>query len=309
MKVFISWSGEVSHKVAKALRDWLPSVIQSITPYVSSEDIDKGARWSSDIAAELDESSYGLLCVTPDNMDAPWLNFEAGALGKSVDKSRVCPFLFRVKRSDVKGPILQFQSTIHDKDDVFKLLKSINMVCGEHGIEETRLEKTFDVWWPKLDEELAAIDDVSLTDFQGAEHPEDSNNGYVSRVLEEVLEISRTNQRLLRDPTTILPPEYFEHLMERLERDSRMRRKHLMDERLIEERLSPGAMEDVIVRYREVLKFVSKNKHRFDKQPEIIEELFHLLRRMDDPLRYICNNMGMRLPKEVLEEGEGFWGS
>lgn len=61
MKVFISWSGEMSHKVAKSLRDWLPSVIQSITPYVSSEDIDKGARWSSDIASELDESSFGLL--------------------------------------------------------------------------------------------------------------------------------------------------------------------------------------------------------------------------------------------------------
>lgn len=300
MKVFISWSGEVSHKVAKALRDWLPSVIQSITPYVSSEDIDKGARWSSDIAEELDESSFGVLCVTPDNIDAPWLNFEAGALGKSVDKSRVCPFLFRIKRSDVTGPILQFQSTIHEKEDVFKLLKAINDTCGDGGIEESRLEKTFDVWWPKLDEELGSIQ-ITGEAYAVNQPPTDENSGYVSRVLEEVLEISRTNQKLLRDPTTILPPDYFEHIMDRIERHSRVRRRSIVEERLLEERIDPQAMEELVVRYREFLKFFGKYRHRLDGSPEV-EEMYLLLRRMDDPLRYICNNMGMRLPKEMLDE-------
>jgi len=94
MKVFLSWSGDLSHKVALTLRDWLPSVIQSIEPYVSSEDIDKGARWSTDIASELADSSYGILCVTKENLHAPWLTFEAGALSKTMDKSYVshcCP--------------------------------------------------------------------------------------------------------------------------------------------------------------------------------------------------------------------------
>lgn len=46
MKVFISWSGTKSHKIGLVFRNWLPSVIQSLETYVSSEDIDKGARWS-----------------------------------------------------------------------------------------------------------------------------------------------------------------------------------------------------------------------------------------------------------------------
>ena len=73
MKVFLSWSGEVSHKVAIVFRDWLPSVIQAIEPYVSSEDIDKGARWSTDIAEELENSTFGILCVTKENIQSKLL--------------------------------------------------------------------------------------------------------------------------------------------------------------------------------------------------------------------------------------------
>ncbi len=125
MKVFISWSGNISLKVALIFRDWLPSVIQSIEPYVSSEDIDKGARWSTDIAKELENSTFGILCVTKENLEAPWLSFEAGALSKTMEKSFVSPFLFDIKRSEVQGPILQFQSTIFEKDDIKKWSKHL----------------------------------------------------------------------------------------------------------------------------------------------------------------------------------------
>ncbi len=98
MKVFLSWSGARSHRVALTFRDWLPSVIQAIVPYVSSEDIDKGARWSTDIAKELEDSTFGILCVTRENINASWLTFEAGALSKTMDKAFVSPFLFDIKR-------------------------------------------------------------------------------------------------------------------------------------------------------------------------------------------------------------------
>lgn len=39
MKIFLSWSGEASHQVALALRDWLGTVLPATAPWISSEDI------------------------------------------------------------------------------------------------------------------------------------------------------------------------------------------------------------------------------------------------------------------------------
>lgn len=210
MKVFLSWSGTKSHKLALTLRDWLPSVIQSVEPYVSSEDIDKGARWSTDIAKELEDSGFGILCVTKENLNAPWLTFEAGALSKKLDKSYVSPFLFDIKRAEITGPILQFQSTVFEKEDVKKLVYTINKALGDEKLTEARLEKTFEVWYPNLEKELNTIND----DFKGAEETEEPVEENInSKILEEVLELTRINQKLLRSPDLLFPPEYLKQVL------------------------------------------------------------------------------------------------
>ena len=199
MKVFLSWSGDVSRQVAVIFRDWLPSVLQSIEPYVSSEDIDKGARWSTDIAKELEDSTFGVLCVTKENIDTPWLNFEAGALSKMMDESSVSPFLFDIKRSEVNGPILQFQSTIFEKEDIEKLIKTLNKACGDNSLSDERMTKAFDVWYSTLEAELnkIVIPTKELNKKEQVPEIADTNN---SEILEEVLHISRMNQKLLRRP-------------------------------------------------------------------------------------------------------------
>ncbi|MES2046836.1 MAG: hypothetical protein V4447_00430 [Pseudomonadota bacterium] len=197
MKVFLSWSGELSHKTAIIFRDWLPSVIQSIVPYVSSEDIDKGARWSTDIAKELDNSTFGILCVTKENVHAPWLTFEAGALSKTMEKAAVSPFLFDIKRSEVSGPILQFQSTIFEKEDIKKLISSLNRACGAEVLTDERLEKAFQVWYPTLENQLNELLQKSpLITLANEEEPIESS----SDILEEILDLTRNNQKLLRNP-------------------------------------------------------------------------------------------------------------
>jgi 8-oxo-dGTP pyrophosphatase MutT (NUDIX family) len=172
MKVFLSWSGNRSHKVALTFRDWLPSVIQSLVPFVSSEDIDKGSRWGTDIAKELEDSTFGILCVTKHNINAPWLIFEAGALSKKLDKAFVCPFLFDIERSEVDGPISQFQSTIFEKDDIRKLVRALNKACSNDRLSDERLDKTFDRWYPDLEKQLKevnSIDELTVKEIKGSE--------------------------------------------------------------------------------------------------------------------------------------------
>jgi hypothetical protein len=86
MKVFISWSGERSKRIAEAFRDLLGDILQNVESWLSFEDIQKGARWNSEIAVQLKDSNLGLVCLTPEAQESPWLLFEAGALSVRMER-------------------------------------------------------------------------------------------------------------------------------------------------------------------------------------------------------------------------------
>lgn len=148
MKVFICWSGETSMQIATQLRDWLPKVNHHIEPFMSHEDIGKGLRWGYELTTVLEDCNFGLVCLTPENLSAPWLHFEAGALSK-VGQSRVAPILFQTKKNDVQGPLSAFQLAIlGNKSEMLRVLKSINDVMGAEANKV--LEGTFESLWGEL---------------------------------------------------------------------------------------------------------------------------------------------------------------
>lgn len=157
MRVFISWSGDSSKALAESLRNWLPSVIQAIKPYFSPDDISKGSRWSTDIAKELEECKMGLLCLTAENLEAPWIMFEAGALSKSLTVARVCPLLFGIEPADIKGPLVQFQAASFTKVEMKKSIKMMNQELGSSALSSEVLDSVFEMWWPRLDEKVKEI--------------------------------------------------------------------------------------------------------------------------------------------------------
>ena len=197
MKIFISWSGEKSRLVALALREWLPWVINDLEPFVSDEDIHSGTRWQAEIAGELEATNFGIICVTQENQDSPWLNFEAGALAKAVDASRVVPLAVDLKLSDIVLPLGQFQAQRATQEGIRKVLFSLNATC-DHPLDEDRLKKAASKWWSDLEEQLAVI--AQQTAPAEVESPPDETVDQELRTDRELLEeMLDTVRSLARD--------------------------------------------------------------------------------------------------------------
>lgn len=152
-KVFIGWSGDQSRMVAEPLRDWLPDVIQTIEPFVSSVDVPRGGRWGQVIDGVLVEANFAILCVTRSNCQSPWINYEAGAL-QSVP---VVPFLLDMPVRDLTGPLSQFQAaTSGNPDETFAMIKAIRDELKLSDLNDLRLRRTFEAFWPSLEKRLKA---------------------------------------------------------------------------------------------------------------------------------------------------------
>lgn len=148
MNVFISWSGEKSKALAELLKRWLSSFMDGVNPWLSSQDIRLGSRWSKEIGEKLSSVDVGIICLTQESLSAPWVLFEAGALSKSMDAAYVIPLLVDVKESDLTGsPLGQFQATRVDETGMRKLALDLANVSKD----EKALKKIRDSWeliWP-----------------------------------------------------------------------------------------------------------------------------------------------------------------
>jgi hypothetical protein len=188
VKIFISWSGDRSRAIAEELRDWLPTIVQSLEPFISTQDVPAGARGLNVLASQLQDCSFGIICLTQENKQGQWINFEAGALSKVIDASRVVPLLLDLKISDLTGPLTQFQAvSIEDRDGVFALLKALAEQTSP-PIPERNLERLFDAFWPQLEEKVSQLK-VAAT----SEPKKDARSE--REILEEILLLSRNTER------------------------------------------------------------------------------------------------------------------
>jgi hypothetical protein len=206
MKVFLSHSGERSRALAVDLQKVIRKLVPSADPWISTG-IDKGSRWQPEIAENLEASGVGIVCITSDNLTAPWLMYEAGALSKRLD-GKVCTFLLDVEASTVEAPLSQFQHTTADKADVLSLIESINKSV-EAAREQPRnledLREQFETLWPKLGQTIETLSKESA-----AKPPTRKPDDMIKEVLDIVRGLARESdagwilrQRSIRERAAI----------------------------------------------------------------------------------------------------------
>ncbi|HET8774016.1 MAG TPA: hypothetical protein VFP80_09505, partial [Thermoanaerobaculia bacterium] len=105
-----------------------------------SDDIEKGVAWFESIVEQLQHAEAGVVCVTPENVDSPWLHFEAGALeqrlrsGLAADveqpQHRLFPLLHGLAAAELRGPLGAYQATMTTEAEIERMIGSIARVVG-----------------------------------------------------------------------------------------------------------------------------------------------------------------------------------
>lgn len=184
MDIFISWSGERSKAVAELLKTWLKCVVQASKPWVSSQNISPGTVWFAQISERLNSSSIGIVCLTQENKNNPWILFEAGALAKGLADTRVCTFLIDLTTTDIQPPLSMFNATSPNREGLWMLVQQVNAGLKENSLDQDTLQAVFDTYWPQFEEGLRnALDNYPLGERQPERSPES--------LLTEILQTTR----------------------------------------------------------------------------------------------------------------------
>lgn len=191
MRIFISWSGARSKAVAELLDEWIQCVLQTAIPWMSSKDIDRGSLWFSEVNDALKDTSIGIVCLTQDNKNKPWILFESGALAKGITSARVCTILVDLQPADVSNPLAQFNHTFPDKDGIWQLVITLNNALNENALKEKVLERVFETYWPQFEDGFQR----ALSENHPSEVIEPRSD---ENMLAEVLTTVRSTQQRLR---------------------------------------------------------------------------------------------------------------
>lgn len=147
-KIFISWSGEFTKNFAINLKNVLEETVFSksdadVECFVSYDDIKSGEEWWKKIGKELKTCSVGIVCVSNENLYAPWIYYEAGSLASRGILA--IPLLIGCRIDFLHESLSRRQAIEFEKQEKFiKMIKDINEHFGlplkSSDVEERAIE-------------------------------------------------------------------------------------------------------------------------------------------------------------------------
>ena len=186
-----------------------------------------------------------------------------------MDQSRVVPLLFRLRKSEIKGPLLQFNMRNFEKQDLRSVIETLNNSCTEDKLDQERLTEAFDVWWPRLETKIKTLPEPETS--QRSELPSVEAN---TQILEELLDLVRAQQKVLATPEMLLPSGYLRHIIGSENLD-----------------ISPKAIDELLEAWHFLFDLATSAK-----QGDTIatNTLIHVVADMERPLSYILDRIAPR---------------
>lgn len=128
-KIFISWSGDNSKEIAKEIKKSFENKIfkdTGLSCFVSDVDISSGDDWWNKIKKELKKCKLGIVCITKENLKAPWIYFESGAM--VARELRVIPLLVNcgVKLLRETPIASKHMVDFYNREQFIKMVQNIN---------------------------------------------------------------------------------------------------------------------------------------------------------------------------------------
>lgn len=128
-KIFISWSGTFTRDFAVGLKEVLEKTIfpeLDVKCFVSNVDIASGSDWWITISRELRTCSLGIVCVSNENLNAPWIYYEAG--GMASREIPTIPLLIGCKNDSLyESPLSGKQAIDFEiQEEFIKMMMDIN---------------------------------------------------------------------------------------------------------------------------------------------------------------------------------------
>lgn len=208
MKVFVSWSKnsrEVGSAVAAAVREIFDPVVETFI----SQEIQAGSRGLEAIDAELNDTDFGIICLTRSNQTEQWINYEAGALSRQVADKRKRMGVFLVDFGgvdEVNSPMNIFQCKMATFDGLTELMNSLNDLGP--NLKEGTLGKRIASAWPDVE---SAVSSVKAGGTTGPVKPPKSADDKLDEILGLVKSVEATlGDELLLQQRKLSQHEIFE---------------------------------------------------------------------------------------------------